>query len=91
MLLGPFHLFRSGGQLADIAAVNSNGIHYAQFCDASASAPSTLAAISEEARFDRWLPGEGGLPLHAFESATARRALEPRSADPAARANIGSG
>lgn len=66
LLLDPFHLFRSGGELADMAAVNSKLIHYAQFCDAPMTAPATMAAISEEARFDRCLPGEGGLPLHAF-------------------------
>jgi sugar phosphate isomerase/epimerase len=69
LLLDPFHFFRSGGEVADIASVNSQRIHYAQFCDASAIAPATLAAISEEARFDRCLPGEGGLPLQAFLNA----------------------
>ncbi|OXC77345.1 sugar phosphate isomerase/epimerase family protein [Caballeronia sordidicola] len=69
LLLDPFHLFRSGGQVADISAVNPHLIHYAQFCDASATAPVTTAAISDEARFDRCLPGEGGLPLPAFVAA----------------------
>lgn len=69
LLLDPFHLFRSGGQVADISAVNPKLIHYAQFCDASAIAPATTAAISDEARFDRCLPGEGGLPLQAFVAA----------------------
>jgi sugar phosphate isomerase/epimerase len=69
LLLDPFHLFRSGGQVADIGAVHPRLIHYAQFCDASTIAPSTTAAISDEARFDRLLPGEGGLPLQAFVAA----------------------
>jgi sugar phosphate isomerase/epimerase len=69
LLLDPFHLFRSGGQVADMTAVNPDLIHYAQFCDASATAPATTAAISEEARFDRCLPGEGGLSLQAFVEA----------------------
>ncbi|HMC47637.1 MAG TPA: sugar phosphate isomerase/epimerase, partial [Caballeronia sp.] len=60
---------RSGGQVADISAVNPHLIHYAQFCDASAIAPVTTAAISDEARFDRRLPGAGGLPLQAFVGA----------------------
>ncbi|MBN3728472.1 sugar phosphate isomerase/epimerase, partial [Burkholderia sp. Ac-20379] len=44
-------------------------LRYAQFCDAAATAPASTAAISEEARFDRLLPGEGGLPLQAFVQA----------------------
>jgi sugar phosphate isomerase/epimerase len=69
MLLDPFHLIRSGGRISDIAAIDPTRIRYAQFCDASATAPATTAAISEEARYDRLLPGEGGLPLHEFIAA----------------------
>jgi sugar phosphate isomerase/epimerase len=72
LLLDPFHLFRSGGQVSDIAKVDPARIRYAQFCDASATPPSTTAAISEEARFDRLLPGEGGLPLRDFVNALPR-------------------
>ncbi|MFL9993795.1 sugar phosphate isomerase/epimerase [Paraburkholderia sediminicola] len=66
LLLDPFHLIRSGGKVSDIAAINPARIRYAQFCDASATAPATPAAISEEARYGRLLPGEGGLPLREF-------------------------
>jgi sugar phosphate isomerase/epimerase len=66
ILLDPFHLYRSGGKVADIAALDPKLIRYAQFCDAPAAAPATTAAISEEARFDRMLPGEGDLPLREF-------------------------
>jgi sugar phosphate isomerase/epimerase len=66
MLLDPFHLFRIGGQVSDIGTINPAHLKYAQFCDASATAPQTTAAISEEARFYRLLPGEGGLPLREF-------------------------
>jgi hypothetical protein len=41
-------------------------IRYAQLCDASATVPAPTAALSEEARYDRLLPGEGGLPLREF-------------------------
>jgi sugar phosphate isomerase/epimerase len=41
-------------------------IRDAQFCDASATGPATTAAISEETRYDRLLPGEGGLLLREF-------------------------
>lgn len=69
LLLDPFHLFRSGGTVADIRTLDAKLIRYAQFCDAPATAPATTAAISEEARFDRLLPGEGGLPLREFVNA----------------------
>ncbi|MEK6348319.1 MAG: sugar phosphate isomerase/epimerase [Burkholderia sp.] len=66
VLLDPFHLARSGGTVADIGAIDPAHLRYAQFCDAPAVAPPTAAAISEEARYDRLLPGEGQLPLDAF-------------------------
>ncbi|MFM0337697.1 sugar phosphate isomerase/epimerase family protein [Paraburkholderia fungorum] len=69
MLLDPFHLIRSGGKVGDIAAIDPTRIRYAQFCDASATTPATTAAISEEARYDRLLPGDGGLPLREFVAA----------------------
>lgn len=66
LLLDPFHLYRSGGETSDLVDLDPAWIRYAQFCDAPAVAPPTPAAISEEARYDRLLPGEGGLPLAAF-------------------------
>lgn len=69
LLLDPFHLYRSGGTAADLAVLDPAWFRYAQFCDAAAIAPATQAGISEEARFDRLLPGEGGLPLAAFLAA----------------------
>jgi len=66
VMLDPFHLFRSGGSVADLAAIDPSQIRYAQFCDAPLAAPPTIQAISEEARFERLLPGEGGLPLCEF-------------------------
>jgi sugar phosphate isomerase/epimerase len=69
LLLDPFHLIRSGAKVSDIEAIDPTRIRYAQFCDASATAPATTAGISEEARYDRLLPGEGGLPLREFVAA----------------------
>jgi len=69
LLLDPFHLFRSGGKLADLAGIDPKWIRYAQFCDAPAQAPTTIAEISEEARFERLIPGDGGLPLREFVKA----------------------
>jgi sugar phosphate isomerase/epimerase len=66
VLLDPFHLFRSGGTVQDIASIDPTRLRYAQFCDAPPVAPPTVQAISEEARFERLFPGEGGLPLREF-------------------------
>lgn len=69
LMLDPFHLFRSGGSVADVAAIDPSRLRYAQFCDAPAVPPSTVQVISEEARFERLFPGEGGLPLREFLAA----------------------
>lgn len=66
VMLDPFHLFRSGGSVADVAGIDPSRLRYAQFCDAPLAPPPTIQAISEEARFERLFPGEGGLPLIEF-------------------------
>jgi sugar phosphate isomerase/epimerase len=69
LLLDPFHLFRSGGDIDAVRALDPALLRYAQFCDAPVNAPATMAEISEEARFERRFPGEGELPLRAFVEA----------------------
>jgi sugar phosphate isomerase/epimerase len=63
ILIDSLHLSRSGGSIADVAAVDRNFLGYAQICDAPAKLPPSLAAITDEARVARLIPGEGGLPL----------------------------
>ncbi|MDO9313666.1 MAG: sugar phosphate isomerase/epimerase [Burkholderiaceae bacterium] len=69
LLLDPLHLARSGSPFANIAALDPALLSFVQLCDAPAQAPQTAAGIGEEARFDRLLPGEGGLPLGQFFAA----------------------
>lgn len=69
LLLDPLHVARSGSSFADIAALDPALLSFVQLCDAPAQAPPTLAGVGEEARFDRLLPGEGGLPLGEFFAA----------------------
>jgi sugar phosphate isomerase/epimerase len=69
LLLDPFHLYRTGGSAADIAALEPARIRYAQYCDVPREAPLTIEAIVDEARFERVPPGEGGLPLREFLAA----------------------
>lgn len=71
LLLDPLHVARSGSSFADIAALDPALLSFVQLCDAPAQATPTLAGVGEEARFDRLLPGEGGLPLGEFFAALA--------------------
>ena len=62
VLVDALHLFRSGGQVADIGAVDPHLLRAVQLCDAPMLAPAE-ALIIAEAREGRLLPGEGQLPL----------------------------
>ena len=68
VLVDALHLFRSGGQVADIAAVDPRLLRAVQLCDAPMLAPAE-ALIIPEAREGRLLPGEGQLPLAALLAA----------------------
>ena len=65
LLIDPLHLFRSGGAVADVAAVQSSLFAYAQFYDAPPGGPDPddFHAIRAEALDGRVLPGDGVLPL----------------------------
>ncbi|NIJ08752.1 sugar phosphate isomerase/epimerase [Sphingomonas vulcanisoli] len=62
LLFDPYHLFRTGGVLADVQSTAKEKLSYAQICDAMVG-PDGLGLI------DRALPGEGVLPLGDFLSA----------------------
>jgi sugar phosphate isomerase/epimerase len=64
ILVDALHLFRAGGTVADVAALDPGLLPYAQLCDAAGTgpAPSREAAI-REAVGHRLAPGEGRLPL----------------------------
>lgn len=68
VLVDALHLFRSGGQVADIAAVDPRLLRAVQLCDAPMLAPAE-ALIIPEAREGRLLPGQGQLPLAALLAA----------------------
>ena len=60
--LDALHLFRSGGDVASLAAVDPTRLGPLQLCDAPAEAPDANG-LAEEARGRRRLPGHGALPL----------------------------
>jgi len=68
VLVDALHLFRSGGQVADIAAVDPRLLRAVQLCDAPMLAPVDELIIPE-AREGRLLPGQGQLPLAALLAA----------------------
>ena len=67
LLIDTMHLVRSGYGAAELAAVDPEYIGYAQLCDTT-MAPR-MDNYSEEAIFERMLPGAGELPLHDIISA----------------------
>ncbi len=100
VLVDPIHVDRSGTTAAEIAAIPSELMPYAQFCDAPAERPdpSDFGAIITDAIDLRRQCGEGGLPLRdilAALPATAPLSIELRSKalrdgcpDPADRARV---
>ena len=63
---------RSTTTLADIAALPHACLHYAQICDGPGERVFTPQEIVHTARFERLLPGEGGLDLRGMFSALPR-------------------
>ena len=63
VLVDALHFARSGGSLADIAAISRARLGYAQICDAPVAAPTTTEGLIHAARHKRWLPGDGGIDL----------------------------
>lgn len=68
ILLDALHLFRSGGSVAEVAAVDVGLIGSLQLCDAPLVSPPP-SGIIDEARGARLLPGEGELPLQELLAA----------------------
>ena len=62
VLIDALHLFRSGGTVEAVAALDPALIGSVQLCDAPIESPPP-SGIVDEARGNRLLPGEGNLPL----------------------------
>jgi sugar phosphate isomerase/epimerase len=65
VVLDAMHLFRSGGCVADVAALERQDIAYVQLCDVPLQSTGALS-YADEARYERKVPGEGELPLLDF-------------------------
>lgn len=66
LLVDVLHLYRTGGNVADLKAIDAALIGAAQICDGPLDAPESGFA---EALNDRGIPGEGEFPLQAFVAA----------------------
>jgi sugar phosphate isomerase/epimerase len=69
VLIDTLHVARSGATPADVAALDPKWLAYYQIADARGSRPASDDALRAEARGDRYLPGEGELPLAAIVAA----------------------
>ncbi len=67
LLIDTMHLVRSGSSAADLAAIDSDHIGYAQLNDTTLQ--PRIDDYMEEAMLERMVPGEGELPLRDILSA----------------------
>ena len=83
VLVDHLHLARTGGTVADVAAVDPARLAYVQLCDAPSSGPADVGALVTEALDERLTLGDGQLPvadlIEALPEHTAL-SLEIRSA-----------
>jgi sugar phosphate isomerase/epimerase len=63
LMIDTIHVDRSGGTLADLAAVPRALIDYIQVCDAAGPPPQDFETMIHQARNERAYPGEGDLDL----------------------------
>jgi len=78
VLIDPIHFDRGGNVPADIAAVPTSMLHYAQLCDAPAERPRDTETLLFQARAERLMPGDGGLDLRAILRALPRTPAPPQ-------------
>lgn len=65
IVVDALHLCRGGERPTDLVGPDAGRIGYLQLCDAPLAppAPADPAGLAQEARHDRFFPGEGELPL----------------------------
>lgn len=66
VLVDALHFDRSGGRLADLAALPPAMLPFAHLCDAPVAPPYTTEALLHAARAERLPPGEGQIDLAGF-------------------------
>jgi sugar phosphate isomerase/epimerase len=63
IVIDPLHFDRARETFDEIARTPPQWLRYMQFCDAPAERPAALDGLLFQARYERMVPGEGGLDL----------------------------
>jgi sugar phosphate isomerase/epimerase len=63
------HASRTGMTRADLLSIPQRLLSYAQLCDAPAQIPTTREALIHTARYERLLPGTGGIDIRGLTDA----------------------
>lgn len=63
VLIDHLHLARTGGTVADVAAIDPTRLPYVQLCDAPLTAPTDVSGLVTEALDERLVLGAGELPV----------------------------
>ena len=63
IVIDPIHFDRGGDSFEDLARIPRKWLHYMQLCDAPAERPADAAGLQFQARYERMIPGAGGLDL----------------------------
>lgn len=66
VVIDPIHFDRAGECFDDLPGIPRKWLHYMQFCDAPAERPTDREGLQFQARYERMIPGEGGLDLLAL-------------------------
>lgn len=66
VLVDALHFARSGSRLEELDDMPRAWFNYAQICDGAVPGPLDFAGMIHDARCERLLPGEGGIPLKAL-------------------------
>jgi xylose isomerase-like TIM barrel protein len=72
IVIDPIHFDRARERLADAEQIPRKWLHYMQLCDAPADRPADAAGMQFQARYERMIPGEGGLDLPGLLRALPR-------------------
>ncbi len=69
LLVDALHLVRSGGSVADVAALPQELLGCVQLCEPAGPTPADVATMIHQARHERALPGEGVFDLQPLLAA----------------------
>jgi sugar phosphate isomerase/epimerase len=72
IVIDAIHFDRGGNSFEDIARLPRKWLHYMQLCDAPAERPADAAGLQFQARYERMVPGTGGLDLAGLVRALPR-------------------